>query len=175
MNKVLYLITLLILCGCTDPSYEITQDGIKRDKPIQNGFDLIEIVVTEFNKEGRPLKYTDRESVFCGPTNRFPRYRIKSAYGKKDKEIVFKAQKIIKFFEISKNYKWVFTKKGSTDLKFHDYSNDAYDKLPMELKKNQWYLLNFSNASNIVDKVFFMIKEDGKIEQYDYYKVIFGV
>jgi len=175
MKRILNLIILLILCGCNNPSYEITQDGIKRDKPIQDGFDLIEIFVTEFNEEGRPLKYSDGQSLFCGPTERFPRYLIKSMYGKKDKEYQFKAQRKIMFFEKSENYKWVFTKLGVAGLNQNDYSREVFDKLPIKLKSNQWYLLNFSNASNIIDKVFFLIKENGEIEQYEYYKSIIGV
>ena len=177
MKNISKLIFLLILYGCNDPSYEITPDGIKRDKPIRDRFDLIEISVTKFNEEGRPLKYTEGQSVFCGPTEGFARYRIKSAYGQKDKEIPFKAQRKIMFFENSDNYKWAFTKEGFADIKIPDYSNSkmAYDTLPMELKSNQWYLLNFSNASNIIDKVFFRIRENGEIEQYDYYKVKWGV
>ncbi len=212
---------LLILSGCSDPSYEITQYGIKRDKPIQDGFDLIEIFVTEFNEEGRPLKYSDGQSVFCSPTKGFSGYLGENIYTRKEKELIsinhkkmdtimtlngnrlggeghskrimeyidsqntidsivnenfpFKAQRKIMFFEKSENYKWVYTTEKVENLKFYDYSRKVFDKLPMELEKNQWYLLNFSNASNIIDKVFFLIKENGEIEQYDYYKVIFGV
>ena len=79
------------------------------------------------------------------------------------------------FFEKSENYKWVFTTDENNGLKFYDYSKIISDTLPFALKINQWYLLNFSNASNIIDKVFFLVKKDGKIQQYNYYKVKFGV
>ena len=219
--RILYFIIFLILCGCNDPSYEISQDGIKRDKPIQDGFDLIEIFVTEFNEEGRPIEYTDGESVFCGPTKGFSGYLGENVYNQNEKNLIsenckkmdtimtlngnslggeghdkrimeyidsqniidsivnenfpFKAQRKIKFFKKSENYKWVYTTEKLENLKFYDYSRNVFDKLPIDLKKNQWYLLNFSNASNIIDKVFFKIKESGEIEQYDYYKVIMGV
>ena len=219
--RILYFIIFLILCGCNDPSYEISQDGIKRDKPIQDGFDLIEIFVTEFNEEGRPIEYTDAESVFCGPTKGFSGYLGENVYNQNEKNLIsenckkmdtimtlngnslggeghdkrimeyidnqniidsivnenfpFKAQRKIKFFKKSENYKWVYTTEKLENLKFYDYSRNVFDKLPIDLKKNQWYLLNFSNASNIIDKVFFKIKESGEIEQYDYYKVIMGV
>ncbi|MEC7784994.1 MAG: hypothetical protein VYB38_16390 [Bacteroidota bacterium] len=219
--RILYFISFLFLFACNDPSYEITQDGIKRDKPIQDGFDLIEIFVTEFNKEGRPIEYKDGESVFCGPTKRFSGYLGESVYSQNEKNLIsenrkkmdtlmtlngnslggeghdkrimeyinsqniidsivnknfpFKAQRNIKFFGKSKNYKRDFTKEELEGLRFYDYSRSVFDKLPMDLKKNQWYLLNFSNASNIVDKVFFKINESGEIEQHDYYKVIMGV
>jgi hypothetical protein len=221
MNRILHFIILFILYGCNDPSYEITQEGIKRDKPIKDGFDLIEIFVTEFNEEGRPLKYTDGESLFCGPTKEFSGHLGESLYNEKEKSRIsenrkimdtimtlngnslggeghdkrimeyinsqniidsiinenfpFQAQRKIKFFEKSENYKWVFTTEKLENFKFYDYSRNVFDKLPVDLKKNQWYLLNFSNASNIIDKVFFKIMENGEIEQYDYYKVIMGV
>ena len=92
-----------------------------------------------------------------------------------NKKFPFKAQTKINFFENSENYKWVFTIEKIENIKFYDYSRNIFDKLPIELKNNQWYLLNFSNASNIIDKVFFRIKENGEIEQHDYYKVIMGV
>ena len=219
--RILYFISFLFLFACNDPSYEITQDGIERGKPIQDEFDLIEIFVTEFNKEGRPIEYKDGESVFCGPTKRFSGYLGKNVYSLNEKNLIvknrkkmdtimtlngnslggegldkrimeyinsqniidsivhknfpFKAQRNIRFFEKSKYYKWVFTKEELEGLRFYDYSRSVYDKLPMDLKKNQWYLLNFSNTSNIIDKLFFKIKESGEIEQYDYYKVIIGV
>jgi hypothetical protein len=219
--RITYFIIFLILFSCSDPSYQITQDGINRDKPIQDGFHLTEISVAEFNEEGRPTKYTDRKSVFCGPTKGFSGHLGKTEYNKKEKSLIsenrkimdtimtlngnslggeghdkrimeyidsknlidsiinekfpFQAQRKIRFFEKSENYKWIFTKEGVADLKFYDYSKNVFDTLPMDLKKNQWYLLNFSNASNIIDKVFFRIKENGEIEQFDYYKVIMGV
>ncbi|MBS3993082.1 MAG: hypothetical protein KGZ87_05140 [Bacteroidetes bacterium] len=219
--KITYLIIFLILLGCSNPEYRITKDGIKRDRPIKDGFDLIEIFVTEFNEEGKPTKYTDGISVFCGPTKGFSGHLGENVYNQTEKSLIsknrkkmdtimalngnslggeghdkrimeyidsenlidsiinenfpFEAQRKIRFFEKSENYKWVFTKDGVADLKFYDYSKSVFDTLPMDLKKNQWYLLNFSNASNIIDKVFFRIKENGEIEQFDYYKVIMGV
>lgn len=219
--RITYFSIFLILCSCSEPSYQITLDGINRDKPIQDGFHLTEIYVTEFNEEGRPTKYTDGISVFCGPAKGFSVHLGEKEYNQKEKILIsenskrmdtimtlngnslggeghdkrimeyidsknlidsivnanfpFKAQRKIKFFEKSENYKWIFTKEGVADRKFYDYSKNLFDKLPIDLKKNQWYLLNFSNASNLVDKVFFRIKENGEIEQFDYYRVIMGV
>ncbi|MEO1033368.1 MAG: hypothetical protein AAFX55_18410 [Bacteroidota bacterium] len=219
--RIPFVIIFLILLGCSDPSYQITKEGITRSEPIQDGFDLIEISVTEFSEEGRPLKYTDGKSVFCGPTKRFSGHLGERVYNQKEKRLIsvnrkkmdtimalngntlggeghnkrimeyihsknlidsiindnfpFKAQRKIRFFEKSENYKWVFTKEGVADLKFYDYSKSVFEKLPMQLEKGQWYMLNFSNASNIIDKVFFRIKKNGDIEQFDYYKVILGV
>jgi hypothetical protein len=219
--RILFFIILITLLGCSGPAYQITKDGINRNRPIKDGFDLIEIYVTEFNEEGRPTKYTDGISVFCGPTQGFSGHLGENVYDQTEKNLIsvnrkkmdtimalngnslggeghdirimeyidsknlidsivnvnfpFEAQKKIRFFEKNQNYKWVFTKDGVADLKFYDYSKNVFDKLPIELKKDQWYLLNFSNASNIIDKVFFRIKENGEIEQYEYYKSIIGV
>jgi len=221
MKKVLNFITLILICSCSEPSYEIDKTGLKSNTLITEGFYLTEIAVSEFNKEGRPVKYSENESVFCGPINRFSGYLGESRYNQNDMRLVsfnrqkmdtimalndnklggerhdqridewiqsqniidsivnknfpFEAQSQIKFFETSKNYKWVYTTKGTDKLKFYDYTRKVLDTLPMKLIANQWYLLNFSNASNIIDKVFFKIKEDGKIEQYEYYKTIIGV
>jgi len=219
--RILYFSIFLIVWGCDNPAYEVTKDEIKSDKPIKDGFDLIEIFVTEFNEEGMPIEYTEGVSVFCGPTKNFSEYLGKNVYNSNEKKLIlenqkmmdtiitlngnslggeghdkmimefidsqnlinsianenfpFKAQRKIMFYEKSENYKWVYTIEKLEGLKFYDYSRDVFDKLPMDLKKGQWYLLNFSNASNIIDKVFFKIKERGGIEKYDYYKVIFGV
>ena len=219
--RILYFIIFINLFGCSDPSYQITKDGIDSNRPIKDGFDLVEIYVTEFNEEGKPTKYTDGISIFCGPTKGFSEYLGESVYNQKEKGLIsenrkimdtimalnenslggeghdkrimeyidsknlidsivnanfpFEPQKKIRFYEKSKNYKWVFTKDGVADSKFYDYSKNIFEKLPIELKKDQWYLLNFSNASNIIDKVFFRIKDNGEIEQYDYHKVIMGV
>ena len=221
MTKTLTIICLLTFCGCNDPSYIVSKDGIKSNKFFQDGFDLIEIFVSEFNEDGRPTKYSDGISVFCGPTKGFSGYFGDSVFSEKEKELIslnrkimdtimklngnilggeghdkrsmeyvesevlidsiinkrfpFKPQKRVMFFEKSENYKWVFTTDENNGLKFYDYSKIISDTLPFALKINQWYLLNFSNASNIIDKVFFLVKKDGKIQQYNYYKVKFGV
>lgn len=221
MKKVLNFITLLLVFSCSEPSYEIDKSGLESNRLITEGFYLTEISVSEFNKEGRPIKYSENESIFCGPINRFSGYLGESRYDQKDKNLVsynrqkmdtimalndnklggeghderidewidsqniidsivnknfpFEAQSKIKFYETSKNYKWVHTTKGTEKLKFYDYSRKVLDTLPIKLITNQWYLLNFSNASNIIDKVFFKIKDGGEIEQHEYYKTIMGV
>jgi len=42
MTKIFTFIYILILCGCNEPSYIISKDGIKSNKSFQDGFDLIE-------------------------------------------------------------------------------------------------------------------------------------
>ena len=221
MTKIFTFIYILILCGCNEPSYIISKDGIKSNKSFQDGFDLIEIFVSEFSEDGMPMTYSDGISVFCGPTKGFSGYLGDSLFSEIENEIIshnrkimdtimklngnilggeghdkrsmeytesdvlidsiinkrfpFKPQKSVMFFEKSENYKWVYTSDEKSGLKFYDYSKSVSDTLPFVLKINQWYLLNFSNASNIIDKVFFLIKEDGKIQQYNYYKALFGV
>ncbi|KKL98886.1 hypothetical protein LCGC14_1819910 [marine sediment metagenome] len=83
--RITYFSIFLILCSCSEPSYQITLDGINRDKPIQDGFHLTEIYVTEFNEEGRPTKYTDGISVFCGPAKGFSVHLGEKEYNQKEK------------------------------------------------------------------------------------------
>ena len=65
-------------------------------------------------------------------------------------------------------------KQGDFENAF-DYSKGVFDKIPVQFKVDQWYMLDFSNASNIIDKVFFYIDKNKKIHQYNYYKVLWGV
>jgi hypothetical protein len=87
----------------------------------------------------------------------------------------FVAQKTVYFNKANDYYKWVFCmNKGDFENAF-DYSKGVFEKIPIEFKVDQWYMLNFSNASNIIDKVFFYIDKKQKIHQHNYYKVMMGV
>lgn len=212
---------LLLICGCSEPSYKINENGLTRNRPITEGFHLTEIDVSDFNDEDRPSKYEKGKSVFCGPINRFSGYLGGIKYSQKEKDLIFynrqkmdtimtlnnnklggeghskrinewidsqntidsivnkvfpfEAQQEILFFQSNKNYKWVHTTKKGEARNLYDYSRKVLDTLPINIKTNQWYLLNFSNASNIIDKVFFKIKSDGEIQQYEHYQTIIGV
>jgi len=93
----------------------------------------------------------------------------------RDKYFPFQPQQKIDFYSKDKNYKWIYTTKGLNNMKFYDYSKKLFDTLPFKLKTDQWYLLNFSNAHNTIDEVFFKIHEDGNVKQFAYYKVVGGV
>jgi len=87
----------------------------------------------------------------------------------------FVAQKTVYFDKANECYKWVFCmKQGDLENAF-DYSKGLFDKIPIQFKTDQWYMLDFSNASNIIDKVFFYIDKNHKIHQHNYYRVLMGV
>ncbi len=87
----------------------------------------------------------------------------------------FAAQKTVYFDKPNEYYKWVFCMKQGDFENAFDYSKGVFDKIPIQLEVDQWYMLDFSNASNIIDKVFFYIDKKQKIHQYNYYKVLIGV
>jgi hypothetical protein len=87
----------------------------------------------------------------------------------------FVAQKTIYFDKANDYYKWVFCMKQGDFENAFDYSKGVFDKIPVQFKVDQWYMLDFSNASNIINKMFFYIDKNQKIHQYNYYKVSFGV
>ncbi len=87
----------------------------------------------------------------------------------------FVAQKTVYFDKGNEYYKWVFCMKQGDFENAFDYSRGVFDKIPIKLKVEQWYMLDFSNASNIIDKVFFYIDKKKKVHQYDYYKTLIGV
>lgn len=87
----------------------------------------------------------------------------------------FVAQKTVYFDQANEYYKWVFCMKQGDFENAFDYSKGMFDKIPVQFKVDQWYMLDFSNASNIIDKVFFYIDKNQKIHQYNYYKVLTGV
>ena len=87
----------------------------------------------------------------------------------------FVAQKTVYFDKSNEYYKWVFCMKQGDFENAFDYSKGMFDKIPVQFKVDQWYMLDFSNASNIIDKVFFYIDKNQKIHQYNYYKVLMGV
>ena len=87
----------------------------------------------------------------------------------------FVAQKTVYFDRSNEFYKWVFCMKQGDFENAFDYSKGLFDKIPIKFNVDQWYMLDFSNASNIIDKVFFYIDKNQKIHQYNYYKVLMGV
>ena len=87
----------------------------------------------------------------------------------------FVAKKTIDFNKKSNNYKWIkCITQGDFEYAF-DYTQGVFDTLPVQPKENQWYFINFSNSSNTIDEVFFKIDDRGKIHQYSYYKIKWGV
>ena len=87
----------------------------------------------------------------------------------------FVAQKTVYFDKANEYYKWVFCmKQGDVENAF-DYSKGVFDKIPIQFEVDQWYMFDFSDASNVIDKVFFYIDKEQKFHQFNYYKVLFGV
>jgi hypothetical protein len=87
----------------------------------------------------------------------------------------FVAQKTVYFNKVNEYYKWVFCMKQGDFENAFDYTKGIFNKIPVQFKVDQWYVLDFSNASNIIDKVFFFIDNNQKIHQYNNYKVLIGV
>jgi len=87
----------------------------------------------------------------------------------------FVAQKTVYFDKANEYYKWVFCMKQGNIENAFDYSKGVFDKMPIQFKIDQWYMLDFSNASNIIDKVFFYIDKNNKIRQFNYYKTLIRV
>ena len=83
----------------------------------------------------------------------------------------FKPKKDIYFKKPNKYYKWIFTDEDS----FFDYDREVHDTIPIKFKLEQWYLINFSNQYQLINKLFFKMSKDG-IQQFHYYsQPLFGV
>jgi hypothetical protein len=85
-----------------------------------------------------------------------------------DVNFPFIPRKSIYFYESTKNYKWGETVESKVwgGIYFFDCEKGIRDTLPIMFATNKWYLIDLSNQAQYVHKLFFKVKEHGKIEQH---------
>jgi len=96
-----------------------------------------------------------------------------SAMNKQDSlkklHLKFKPQKKIFFKKPNSYYKWIYCIKQGNLENAYDYSKGVHNELPVLLENRHWYLFNFTNAANLINKIFCYVDDKGKINQYKYY------
>jgi hypothetical protein len=214
LKKLIPIFTLLFLLSSCDDKCEIFLDRVESNKPLDHGFIIYKISVSEKTEKGIPSKYEVISGISCDPIKNFAVNLKSDRYSDNERSIIeqcrksndsivnlnngvikmsgdgiaideykrnqaiidslyklrfpFTPQKTIYFNTKSDNYVWTYCNTNGLSC-WYDYERGQHETLPEEFLRDQWYVIDFSNVSNIKDKLFFKINKDETIEQHYYF------
>jgi len=144
--KRIILISLIIFpfVSCTN-SYEVSKEKLNCRFGLDQGFELSELTVTEFDSLGEPKKFKVVNTIYYGSNHKdetdkdsFKTFYFNKSNGKKGYE-----------------WKWYYFEGKS-----------RYETLPFEFKNNIWYSFSFSHQSCYHDDLFFKFHKNGKVVKF---------
>lgn len=144
--KKIYLLTIFISLLSCDNSYEVSKEKLDCRYSRNRGFELSELNVTQFDDTGRPVDY---EEIITG------------FYISKHKTIGDEESYRTFYFNKpngEKGFEWTW----HTSENMSKY----YKTLPFKLMNNTWYLLNLSDGSCDIDKLFFQFLDNENVKQF---------
>lgn len=97
MREILSFIYLTIwsIGSLFGPSCEVNLGGIKSSREFENGFDLMAIEVSHFDKKGVPIKYLEQIRIRCTPTSNLASCFSDKTFSEKEKIIISEKRKIM--------------------------------------------------------------------------------
>lgn len=145
LNNIVFVLSMLIVSGCTDCNYIIQSEQIKSSCYIDEGFSLNELKVYSLNGSNVPDSYNVVKEFILILNNK-----------KMHKKIIY-------FNKENEGYDWFYVQEMKSTA-----------VLPITIEKNKWYQIRSLVFRGHPDRAaFIMLQDNGKVKVHGYSESLF--